>query len=49
MLYAAEQYAPAFEVEPALLFTEQFAFAFGHEWFIEAGSSAPLREGWLFE
>ncbi|MEN9644335.1 MAG: hypothetical protein RL238_1004 [Actinomycetota bacterium] len=28
---------------------EQFAFAFGHEWFIEAGSSAPLREGWLFE
>jgi hypothetical protein len=28
---------------------EQFAFAFGHEWFIEAGSSAPLRDGWLFE
>ncbi len=28
---------------------EQFAFAFGQEWFIEAGSSAPLSDGWLFE
>jgi LmbE family N-acetylglucosaminyl deacetylase len=28
---------------------EQFAFAFGHEWFIKAGSSEPLRDGWLFE
>ncbi len=28
---------------------EQFAFAFGHEWFIVAGSSEPLRDGWLFE
>ncbi len=28
---------------------EQFAFAFGHEWFIEAGARSPLRDGWLFE
>ncbi|MEI8238637.1 MAG: PIG-L family deacetylase [Actinomycetota bacterium] len=28
---------------------EAFAMAFGTEWFIEPGSSAPLRAGWLFE
>jgi LmbE family N-acetylglucosaminyl deacetylase len=28
---------------------EQFAFAFGHEWFIKAGDDGPLRDGWLFE
>jgi LmbE family N-acetylglucosaminyl deacetylase len=28
---------------------EQFAFAFGHEWFIKHGDPGPLREGWLFE
>ena len=28
---------------------EQFAFAFGHEWFIKRGDTGPLRDGWLFE
>jgi LmbE family N-acetylglucosaminyl deacetylase len=28
---------------------EAFAMAFGTEWFIEPGSSTPLRTGWLFE
>lgn len=28
---------------------EQFAMAFGHEWFIRPGDPTPLREGWLFE
>ena len=28
---------------------EAFNFAFGTEWFIEPGSDAPLRDGWLFE
>ena len=28
---------------------EQFAFAFGHEWFIKRGDPGPLRDGWLFE
>jgi LmbE family N-acetylglucosaminyl deacetylase len=28
---------------------EQFAFAFGHEWYIKHGDTGPLRDGWLFE
>ena len=28
---------------------EAFAMAFGTEWYIRAGATHPLREGWLFE
>jgi LmbE family N-acetylglucosaminyl deacetylase len=28
---------------------EQFAMAFGTEWFIDPVSNEPLRDGWIFE